>query len=167
MDQLTFSWGARPARTTPSDTQPAQEKPEMDSTAHDPHSPGSLLTSLTEAVRKFWSGRMSQTSFLKGTRQVSCALSISLQTAGMGMPGAYWTGDISDLPTNPDPGYSWSRIVEESEPPRKYYLSEKALAGISKRKRQPPLFLPARGVWLSMTERRAFWGSSGQDDPPR
>jgi hypothetical protein len=167
MDQLTLLLRGHPAKTTPSDTPQALEKPGKGSTEQDPLSHGSLLTSLIEATRGFWSGRMSQTSFLKGTRQVSCALSISLQSAGMGMLGGYWTGDITELPINRDPEYSWSLIVAESEPQRKYYLSPKALNGIAKRKRQPPLFSPEKGVWLSMTERRAFWAALAPDDPPR
>jgi hypothetical protein len=167
MDQLTLWLGGHPAKTTPSDTQQVLEKPGTDSRERDHLSPGSLLTSLIEATREFWSGRMSPTSFLKGTRQVSCALSISLQSAGMGMLGVYWTGDISELPINHAPGYSWSLIVEESEPQQKYYLSPKALNGIEKRKRQPPLFSPEKGAWLSMTERRAFWAALAPDDPPR
>jgi hypothetical protein len=107
-------------------------------------------------------GRMFRMSWRHGIPVDFSALPQTLPNSGIMSPGECWISDGLGRVTSPAHVFSWSEIVTQDAPQR-YYLSQKALAGIAKRDRKPRLFSQQEGAWLSTTERHAFWMNAAQE----
>jgi hypothetical protein len=151
MEQSTFSWAEPPAKISASAD---SERDWMESVA-DCH--WNICDWLIVHGPRGWYGR-TLPEFCRLTEDGHLVPSSGgWRNSGMGSPTEFLTLGVSTFPTNPASGLSWSQIVETGALPERYYLSARALKGISQRKRKPPLFSPVLGVWLSMTARRACW----------
>jgi hypothetical protein len=82
--------------------------------------------------------------------------------------GGFWMPNISAWP-NDAAVCSLSQVLEQGSIPSKYFLSEKALAGIARRdgRRSSHFILLSRlkGEALSMTERHMYWSPEACAEP--
>jgi hypothetical protein len=86
--------------------------------------------------------------------------------SGMGSHTEFLTLSTSDVVVLA-PECSWSDILETGADLRRLYFSANALAGIERRlirgyRSAPRLFSRASGLWLTTTERLAYWNQTGR-----
>ncbi len=155
-----FSLEEPRVRTTASDMLPEPSEPVTEWMARVLDLPSTLPELPVDMSLSGLFGKMSPIPYRHGIPVGFCGSSPSLGTQGIFVPGALLTGAALDCPTSRGNALSWSEIVATGDVPQRYYLSQKALQGIAKRSRRPPLFSLQEGEWLSMTERHAYWMST-------
>lgn len=159
MQMSMFSAEEPPVRTTASDMRQDQAGRATDWTELVLASPSLSPELWSSSSRSGSSGRMFRTYWRHGIPADFYGLPRTLPNAGIMSPGECLISENLGHPINRARVCSWSEIVIRDAPQR-YYLSRKALLGVSKRDRKPRLFSPHEGGWLSMTARHAFWTST-------
>ena len=162
MQLSMFSLAEPPAKTTALDTRQEQSAQGTDWMVRVLASPLLLPELWSDTSRLGSCGRMFRMSWRPGIPADFSALPQTLSNSGIMSPGECWISDGLGHPTSLARACSWLGIVIQ-DAPQQYYLSQKALLGISRRDRKPRLFSLRQGEWLSMTERHASWMSAATE----
>ena len=117
----------------------------------DPDCPGTSLMSLPEHCQGGSYGRTSKRLRAGSTLQGSHDLSQDLLPSGMVFRGEYWTADLSEW--HSDENVSSLSEVLEADVADEFFLSDKAIRGILKRKRQPQFVSPEGDIIATTTAR--------------